>query len=106
MSIDNTIKGTHGYLPKRYQVEVDGEVIHRTDDEQEAIQFMDEDSIKAQADVNAAGVSFFYQVIDNESAGKNCVVATSVVRPEPSRKPYVNERSVFQRVFSPKKERA
>lgn len=94
---------------KRFQVEVNDEVLHRTDDEMEAVQFMDEAALNAQATVNDTGDSEFYQVIDNDAFGKSCVVATAIVRPEPkAARPVFNElfREPSRKFLRIKKERA
>jgi hypothetical protein len=112
MSYDYMDKLDEQRPAKRFQVEVGAgdatEVIHLTDDEMEAVQFMDEAALSAQAVVNDTGDSEFYQVIDNEAFGKSCVVATCVVRPEPVARSVFNElfRVPSRKFLRIKKERA
>lgn len=97
---------------KRYQVVVGSgeaeQVLHFTDDEMEAVQFMDEAALNIQAEVDASGATEFYQVIDTEAFGKNSVVATCVVRPAPAARPVFNElfREPQRKLVRLKKERA
>ena len=94
---------------KRYAVECDcngnTDVIFESNEEWEALQYMDEDAARAQECANHYGETYIYQAIDRDSFGKDAILGTVWVRPERNKFERSN-REVFSRIFGDKKERA